>query len=218
MDDVPIWKQELLSGYREFRTEIYPRQKKLYQELGKKGQNPNILVISCSDSRANPSDIFNAYPGEIFVVRNIANIVPPPDTKVGYHGSSAAIEYAVRVLKVKAIVIMGHENCGGIQAYVEQRDTNTAMGESYVADWIKILDAAKIPKCDAKNDSICLEQEMEFAGIRLSLENLMKFSFVKSAVEAGELSLLGAYFSIIKGKLLFADEDGVFKNVPFLET
>ena len=114
----PKWKRKLISGYQEFRAKPYKKHRKLYEQVGTHGQNPDVMVIACSDSRVNPSAIFNAYPGEIFVLRNVANIVPPYDPSTGFHGTSAAIEFAVKALKVDAIMVMGHENCGGVSAYL----------------------------------------------------------------------------------------------------
>jgi len=109
------WKAKLEAGYHGFREGDYIKQKMLYENLGTDGQQPKIMLIACSDSRVDPTDIFNAYPGEMFVVRNVANIVPPLDETSGYHGTSAAIEYAVKNLEVQEIVVLGHESCGGIK-------------------------------------------------------------------------------------------------------
>lgn len=209
----PQWKMNLIKGYQEFRADNYKRQKDLYSELGTSGQSPDIMIIACSDSRADPSDIFNTYPGEIFVMRNVANIVPPFQEDTSYHGSSSAIEFAVKHLKVKAIVVMGHADCGGVKAYMSGATADDE-GFSFIGDWIEILDGAKNRlgvenRCDIDNHI-----EMELAGVLQSVENLLSFPFVKEAVEAGELSLLGSYFSIEQGKLLFANEDGSFGEVP----
>lgn len=215
--NLPKWKQNLITGYQNFRAKPYKRHKDLYEEVGKYGQDPDVMVIACSDSRVNPSAIFNAHPGEIFVLRNVANIVPPYDPSAGYHGTSSAIEFAVKALKVDAIVVMGHESCGGVTAYlagVGAEDKSQNCEHSFLDSWIQILDEAheRLLETDAENaDS---QRQMEYAGVRQSLVNLMGFPFVEKAVNAGELSLLGAYFSIIEGRLLFADKDGVFEEVP----
>jgi len=213
----PKWKKNLIKGYQNFRSKPYKKQKDLYEETGKYGQNPDVMVIACSDSRVNPSTIFNAYPGEIFVLRNVANIVPPYDPSTGFHGTSAAIEFAVKALKVDAIMVMGHESCGGVSAYLaslgveEKRDNDE---HSFLDSWIQILDKAhaRLAESDAENAND--QRHMEYAGVRQSLVNLMSFPFVEKAVGAGELSLLGAYFSIIEGRLLFANKDGIFEEVP----
>ena len=211
------WKQNLITGYQNFRAKPYKRQKDLYEEVGKYGQQPDVMVIACSDSRVNPSAIFNAHPGEIFVLRNVANIVPPYDPSAGYHGTSSAIEFAVKSLKVDAIVVMGHESCGGVSAYlagVGAEDKNQDCEHSFLDGWIQILDTAHERLLETDADNADSQRQMEYAGVRQSLVNLMGFPFVEKAVTAGELSLLGAYFSIIEGRLLFADDDGVFQEVP----
>ena len=205
------WKDRLIEGYREFRAGDFPVQKALYEELGTKGQKPKVMLIACSDSRADPSDIFNAYPGEMFVLRNVANIVPPVDPTEGYHGTSAAIEFAVNVLKVEALVVMGHESCGGIAGCLAGMGHDPDAG--YVGKWVSIINdvrdrvlARNLPK-----DQVTFEMELE--GVRQSLTNLMSFPFVRDAVESGRLSLQGAYFSIIKAHLLMSNEDGEFEVI-----
>ena len=216
---IPKWKQNLVMGYQNFRAGNYGRHKEQYEQTGKFGQNPDVFVISCVDSRVSPSTIFNAHPGEVFVLRNVANIVPPYEPDAGYHGTSAAIEFAVQGLKVKAIMVMGHESCGGVKAFLASLDAEPGVDDSgkeysFVDKWISILDTAhtrlKASDRGAAND----QRQMEYAGVRQSLINLMSFPFVEKAVAAGELSLLGAYFSIIEGRLLFANDDGVFEEVP----
>lgn len=205
------WKDRLIGGYREFRAGDFADQKALYEELGTKGQKPKVMLIGCSDSRADPSDIFNAYPGEMFVLRNVANIVPPVDPTEGYHGTSAAIEYAVTVLKVEAIVVMGHESCGGIQGCLNGMGHDPEAG--YVGKWVSIINDVR-DRVLAKN---LPESEQSFAmeleGVRQSLSNLMTFPFVKDAVESGQLTLQGAYFSIIQAKLMLANEAGEFELI-----
>ncbi len=205
------WKDRLIEGYREFRAGDFADQKALYEELGTKGQKPKVMLIGCSDSRADPSDIFNAYPGEMFVLRNVANIVPPVDPTEGYHGTSAAIEYAVTVLKVEAIVVMGHESCGGIQGCLNGMGHDPEAG--YVGKWVSIINDVR-DRVLAKN---LPESEQSFAmeleGVRQSLSNLMTFPFVKDAVESGQLTLQGAYFSIIQAKLMLANEAGEFELI-----
>ncbi len=214
---IPKWKHNLITGYQNFRAKPYKRHKDLYEEVGKYGQHPDVMVIACSDSRVNPSAIFNAHPGEIFVLRNVANIVPPYDPSAGYHGTSSAIEFAVKALNVDAIVVMGHESCGGVTAYlngVGAEDKKQECEHSFLDSWIQILDTAheKLLETDAENAGC--QRQMEYAGVRQSLVNLMGFPFVEKAVIAGNLSLLGTYFSIIEGRLLFANKDGIFEEVP----
>ncbi len=215
-DNLPAWKQNLVSGYHEFRKGTYRKQKEEYSQLGTEGQYPKTMVITCADSRINPTAIFNAHPGELFSLRNVANIVPPFDDQNGVHGASATIEYAVVVLQVDAVVVMGHESCGGIAAYLD------GLGKTdeteFIGPWISLLDKAYERLDPAfKADGACAttcQTEMEFSGVLQSLDNLMTFPFVEAAVKDGKLSLLGSYFSIIQGKLMFADETGRFKEVP----
>ena len=188
--------EELIAGYRRFRAGVYAQQAALYHELGE-GQSPAIMLIACADSRAEPSDIFAAAPGQLFVVRNVANLVPPymPDGKL--HGVSAALEYAVNVLKVEHIVVMGHGGCGGIQASLSGGE-NPDIGE-FVTPWVTLLDEARKRVLDS--GSINPQFSLELEGIETSLANLMSFPFVKKAVEAGELNLHGAWFAIKHGEL-----------------
>ena len=206
-----LWKDRLIQGYREFRAGDYKAQKALYEELGTKGQSPKVMLIGCSDSRADPSDIFNAYPGEMFVTRNVANIVPPIDTSEGYHGTSATIEYAVKVLKVEVIVVMGHESCGGIQGCLDGMGHDPDAG--YVGKWVSIINDVRdrVLARGLPEDQISFEMELE--GIRQSMTNLMTFPFVREAVESGQLKLQGAYFSIIKARLMMANDEGEFELI-----
>ena len=188
--------EELIEGYRRFRGGVYSKQAALYRELGE-GQSPAIMLIACADSRAEPSDIFAAAPGQLFVVRNVANLVPPymPDGKL--HGVSSALEYAVNVLKVKHIVVMGHGGCGGVQASLAG-DGNPLIGE-FVTPWVSLLDEARDRVLES--GSINPQFSLELEGIETSLKNLLSFPFVLKAVEAGELELHGAWFAIKHGEL-----------------
>lgn len=188
--------EDLIEGYRRFRGGVYAQQAALYRALGE-GQNPAIMLIACADSRAEPSDIFAAAPGQLFVVRNVANLVPPymPDGKL--HGVSAALEYAVNVLNVQHIVVMGHGGCGGIQASLSG-DGNPSIGE-FVTPWVSLLDAAR--QRVLESGSVNPQFSLELEGIETSLTNLMSFPFVKKAVEAGTLRLHGAWFAIKHGEL-----------------
>lgn len=188
--------EELIEGYRRFRGGVYSKQAALYRELGE-GQSPAIMLIACADSRAEPSDIFAAVFGQLFVVRNVANLVPPymPDGKL--HGVSSALEYAVNVLKVKHIVVMGHGGCGGVQASLAG-DDNPLIGE-FVTPWVSLLDEARDRVLES--GSINPQFSLELEGIETSLKNLLSFPFVQKAVEAGELELHGAWFAIKHGEL-----------------
>ena len=188
--------EELLEGYRRFRRGTYSEQAALYRELGE-GQSPSFMMIACADSRADPSDIFNAAPGQLFVVRNVANLVPPYQPDGGLHGVSAALEYAVNVLKVEHVVVMGHGGCGGVAASLAGEGT-PEIGE-FVTPWVRLLEDARDRVVDS--GSVNPQFALELEGIESSIENLMSFPFVKRAVEAGELELHGAWFAIKHGEL-----------------
>ncbi len=207
----PAWKQRLIDGYKAFRAGDYIAQKALYEQLGTKGQNPVVMLIACADSRADPSDIFNAYPGEMFVVRNVGNIVPPVDDNSSYHGTASAIEYGVTVLGVQVIVVMGHENCGGVQACLDGLGHDPDAG--YIGRWVSIMNPVrgKVLSCNHCSQDISFEMELE--NVRQSLDSLRSYPFVKTAIDAGRLSLQGAYFSIIKARLMMSNDQGDFSTV-----
>ncbi|QUL38681.1 carbonic anhydrase [Erythrobacter sp. JK5] len=200
---------ELLRGYRRFREETYPRQRARFKETAIEGQNPKLMIISCSDSRVDPAQIFDVDPGEIFVVRNVAALVPPFETTPGLHGVSAAVEFAVQMLEVKQIVVMGHGRCGGCQAALTQNFASAAPGEGgFVANWINLLSEARQPVAEKHGTTgRKAELAMEFAAIRQSLANLRTFPWISEKEKAGSLKLRGAHFSIVEGMLYSLDED-----------
>ena len=209
-------KDKLIQGYRDFRAGDYPAQKALYEKLGTSGQAPKIMLIACADSRVDPTDIFNAYPGEMFVARNVANLVPAPESNDTYHSTMATVEYAVKVIGVEMIVVMGHESCGGIQGCIAGLGHKPEGG--YVNRWVSQINHVH-DRVKAKGISDeCMQFEMELETIRQSIANLMKFDFVKEKVEAGDLLLQGAYFSIIQARLMLADEELKFETVEVSET
>lgn len=199
---------QLLEGYRRFRNGIYPRQRERFDKTALEGQQPKLMIIGCSDSRVDPAQIFDVDPGEIFVVRNVAALVPPFETTPGLHGVSAAVEFAVQMLEVKQIVVMGHGRCGGCQAALTQNFNAKPLGEGgFVANWINLLSAAREPV--ARNYGTkgrAAELAMEFAAIRLSLANLRSFPWVAEKEREGSLKLRGAHFSISEGMLYSLDE------------
>lgn len=204
---------ELLKGYRRFREGTYPRQKARFDETVAEGQHPKLMIIGCSDSRVDPAQIFDVDPGEIFVVRNVAALVPPYETTPGLHGVSAALEFAVQMLKVRQIVVMGHGRCGGCQAALTGAFDDAPHGEgAFVANWIELLNEAREPIARKYGTSgRKAELAMEFAAIRQSLDNLRTFPWVADKEKAGTLKLRGAHFSIKEGVLYSLDEDtGVF--------
>ena len=204
---------ELLKGYRRFREGTYPRQKARFEETIAEGQQPKLMIIGCSDSRVDPAVIFDVDPGDIFVVRNVAALVPPCEEKPGQHGVSAAIEFAVQMLGVKQILVMGHGRCGGCQAALTDSFGSADQGSGgFIANWIKLLDEpAKIVASKYGTTGRKAELAMEFAAIRQSLDNLRTFPWVAEQEAQGELKLRGAHFSIKEGVLYSLDEDtGVF--------
>lgn len=198
----------LLDGYRRFRDTGWSSNRERWDQLGQ-GQSPEVMVIACSDSRVDPSQIFDVDPGTIFVVRNVAALVPPFETTPGHHGVSAALEFAVQVLKVKEVVVMGHGLCGGCKAALTQDLRGAQLGDGgFVADWISMLDEAREPVAAAHGTTgRTAEREMEQAAVRVSLDNLMTFPCVRSKVAKGELTLRGAFFAIADGVLHVMDDE-----------
>lgn len=200
---------DLLKGYRRFREHTYPRQRARFEKTAREGQHPKLLVICCSDSRVDPAQIFDVDPGEIFVVRNVAALVPPFETTPGLHGVSAAVEFAVQMLEVRQVVVMGHGRCGGCKAALTRSFAEADPGEGgFVSSWIKLLDTARDPVA-ARHGTSSREAElaMEFAAIRLSLANLRTFPWLARKEEDGALKLRGAHFSILEGLLYSLDEE-----------
>jgi carbonic anhydrase len=197
----------LLSGYRRFRETGWEPRRERWARL-REGQDPDVMVIACSDSRVDPAQIFDVDPGEIFVVRNVAALVPPFETAPGHHGVSAALEFAVQFLKVKQIVVMGHGMCGGCRAALTQEMHGTEPGEGgFIADWIGLLDEARGAVAAAHGtDGRVAERAMEQAGVKVSLANLRTFPCIRRKERSGELSLTGAFFAISDGVLHLLDE------------
>jgi carbonic anhydrase len=189
--------KQLIEGYRRFKEGRWPEERAHYEDLARKGQNPNYLVIACSDSRADPATIFNASPGELFVIRNVAGIVPPFETDSGHRGTSAALAFAVVQLGVGNIVVMGHAHCGGVAAALDNR---LVANVPFIGHWIELLEPA-LEHSAHIHDTAERHTAMERDCVRLSLENLMTFPFVAERVKAGTLALHGARFGIANGKL-----------------
>ncbi|MBD2841757.1 carbonic anhydrase [Erythrobacter rubeus] len=200
---------ELLKGYRRFRADTYPRQRARFEETIAQGQHPKLMIIGCSDSRVDPAQIFDVDPGEIFVVRNVAALVPPFETTPGQHGVSAAVEFAVQMLEVKQILVMGHGRCGGCKAALTRSFEGSDRGSGgFVADWIKLLDEAREPVARKHGtNGRKAELAMEFAAIRQSLANLRTFPWLAEKEQSGALKLRGAHFSIREGVLYSLDEE-----------
>jgi len=197
----------LLDGYRRFRETRWSRNRDRWSSL-KDGQSPKVMVIACSDSRVDPAQIFDVDPGEIFVVRNVAAMVPPFETSPGYHGVSAALEFAVQFLKVSEVMVLGHGMCGGCQAALTQSMHGHEHGQGgFVADWIGLLDDVRDPiVAKLGTEGREAEKAMELAAVRKSLVNLRSFPCVRQNERRGTLTLRGAYFAIADGILHVLDE------------
>lgn len=197
----------LIAGYHRFREQGWTPRLERWREL-REGQEPQTLIIACSDSRVDPAQIFDADPGEMFVVRNVAAMVPPFETAPGHHGVSAALEFAVQVLKVKEIVVLGHGMCGGCRAALTQELKGTEPGEGgFISDWIAMLDHVRDPIVQAHGTSSpAALRAMEQAGVKVSLDNLRTFPCIRRKEATGELRLRGAFFAISDGFLHLLDE------------
>ena len=204
--------QRLVDGYTAFLSERLPREQSRYRELAETGQHPEIMVIGCCDSRVSPEVIFDAHPGELFVVRNVANIVPPyaPDGRA--HGVSAAIEFGIGGLKVKHIVVLGHAQCGGVKAFAEEA-APLSPGD-FIGKWMKLMQPAadKTPRGTLSPADYLTR--LEQANIANSLDNLMTFPRLAKLIERGEVATHGAYFGVATGGLLVRDpKTGAFVPV-----
>lgn len=204
---------DLVEGYRRFRSTDWQHEHQRWAELAE-GQSPKVMVIACSDSRVEPAIIFDASPGEMFVVRNVAALAPPFETTPGRHGVSAALEFAVTQLEVEEILVLGHGLCGGCAAALTGQFLNTHHGEGhFIADWVSLLD-------DARKAVLANRQEldgeafveMELRAVQVSLENLRTFPWIAEREANGKLALHGAHFSIAEGRLYVLDEaEGTFR-------
>lgn len=212
-----MFPERLTKGYRAFLEGRFAVERGRYQSLAGSGQSPSIMVIGCVDSRVSPEVIFDAAPGEILVARNVANLVPryesPSEEDPSHqHGTSAALEFAVRALRVRHIVVLGHAFCGGIRAFAT--DAAPLSSSDFIGRWMSQIAPAAKEVTEPKGESDTYLRQLEFASVELSLRNLMTFPFVKGAVEKGELSLHGAYFGVASGKLLVRDnKTGQFEPV-----
>ena len=197
---------KLLDGYRDFMAGRYISERERYSEFAESGQKPEILVIACCDSRAAPETVFNCGPGELFVVRNVANLVPPYAPDGTFHSPSAALEFAVQALRVKHIVVMGHGRCGGIQAALDPADEHLSPGD-FIGKWMSMLTplATQIQASTALTKSE-RQTALERVSVRNSIENLMTFPCVNILEGRGKLSLHGAWFDISTGELWVMDK------------
>ncbi len=196
----------LIAGYHRFRDEEWSQQRARWAELAE-GQSPKTLVIACSDSRVDPTRIFDVSPGELFVVRNIANLVPPFELSKGYHGVSAALEFAVTQLNVAQIVVMGHGSCGGVSASLNHAFEGAPRGRGgFIAEWMSLLEKERDQIVAELGQGPEAVRALEYACVRVSLANLRTFPCIPECEQEGRLKLRGAHFAISEGILYLMDE------------
>ncbi|MCB1520691.1 MAG: carbonic anhydrase [Hyphomicrobiaceae bacterium] len=192
----------LVDRYRRFKFRHFTPNVDQYEELAAYGQHPDVMVVSCCDSRVDPETIFSAMPGELFVMRNVANLVPPFETDGKFHGVSAALEFALLNLRVKHLVILGHANCGGVRAALEQTAAKQTE-DLFISKWMSMLTDARLTVLAKHQGSSSAERlrALEQEGIKTSLKNLRTFPCVDALEKKGRLALHGAYFDIATGTL-----------------
>lgn len=203
--------QRLIEGFRRFQATYYERKRSLFDALAQHGQSPRAMVISCCDSRVDPGMIFSVEPGDVFVVRNVANLVPPYAPSDEYHGVSAAIEFAVQALEVEHIIVLGHARCGGIRALLEGHQA----GGEFIGPWMRIAKGARERAIELTEGEppAATQRCCELEAIKGSLNNLMTFPWIRHRVEAGRLLLHGWYFDLESGDLLWLNDTGEFEVV-----
>lgn len=205
--------ERLANGYRNFMSGRYASERDRYRALAREGQEPHTMVIACCDSRAAPETIFDAGPGELFVVRNVANLVPPYAPDDNYHGTSAALEFAVQSLKVSSVLVLGHGRCGGIRAALSPGATPLSPGD-FIGRWMNMV--APAAETVSKNEIMTSSERqtaLERISIRYSLANLRTFPCVKILESKGRLTLYGAWFDISTGELwVMNPETGDFQR------
>lgn len=200
--------QKLIEGYRRFRQQQWPERRATFERLAG-GQAPRAMVIACSDSRVDPTMIFNAEPGELFVLRNVANLVPPYEPDSAFHATSAALEFAVRLLEVRDLIVMGHAMCGGIHVLLNGAPDPAG---DFLTPWMRIAERAR--RRALARHSPDPQSECEQESVRLSLENLLTFPWIAERVNKGALRLTGTMFDIRSGLLTLLGPGGEFAPVP----
>jgi len=198
----------LRTRYQRFKDGDFQPNAADFEQMAEIGQSPDVMVVSCCDSRVPPEAIFSSGPGDMFVVRNVANLVPPFETCGRYHGVSAALEFAVLNLAVKHIVIMGHSGCGGIKTALDQNAAEQTELK-FISNWMSMLDDVKLRVLSANqtSDKKHIQAELELHGIQASLKNLRTFPFIKELEDQGELNLHGAHFEVGTRLLTVLDEE-----------
>ena len=209
------YMEQLIEGYRRFRQTRWAHERERWAELAE-GQSPQVMILACADSRSDPAEIFDARPGEMFVARNIAALAPPYETSSGFHGVSAALEFAVTQLEVGEILVMGHGMCGGCAAALTGKFDDRRSGHGqFIADWVRMLERAR-DKVRARHTELDRDAflDMEQEAVKVSLANLRTFPWITERERDGRLKLHGGHFSIAEGRLYLLDEEkGAFEPV-----
>jgi carbonic anhydrase len=198
--------QRLIAGYRRFRENGWPERRRLFESLARHGQDPRALVVACVDSRVDPAMIFDAAPGELLTVRNVANLVPPYEPDAAHHGTSAALEFGIRVLEIGHVIVLGHGLCGGVRTLLEGAPR---VGLEFVGPWMSLAEPARdrsmhLPEGTER------QRGCEHELVKVSLTNLTTFPWIAERVAAGKLELHGAWFDIHSGALMTLQPDGSF--------
>jgi carbonic anhydrase len=198
--------QNLLAGYHRFRANGWPEQRRTFETLAEKGQSPRALVLGCVDSRVDPTRIFDTAPGEVLTIRNVANLVPPYAPDSAYHGTSAALEFGIRVLQIPHLIVLGHGLCGGVKALLEGAPVQ---GLEFVGPWMSLAEkaCARVPSGLSPIDR---QRMCEFEVVKSSIENLKTFPWIAERVQSGSLHLHGAWFDVRFGELMLLQPDGTF--------
>lgn len=200
---------QLIAGYHRFRHQKWPERRRMFHELSERGQSPRALIISCVDSRVDPGMIFDCAPGEVLVVRNVANLVPPYGPDMAYHGTSAALEFGIRVLNIPHIVVLGHGQCGGVRALLDGAPEHA---QDFIAPWMEMAKGARTKTTDIPDPVLrqtCCEHEV----VKTSLLNLMTFPWIRQRVHDHTLTLHGAWFAIESGTLQILQPNGQFEDI-----
>jgi carbonic anhydrase len=207
--------ESLIAGYRDFRAGTYRQNEERYRALADHRQKPKALIIACCDSRTDPAMVFQSDPGELFVVRNVANLVPPYEPDSHYHGTSAALEFGIKALEIKDIIVMGHAGCGGIEALYDDCCGKAASGD-FIPSWISLAEpvARKMLATNAELDRHSALRKLEQEAVIASLDRLRTFPFIREREDAGKLRLHGWFYGIGTGLLsIFDPETKVFRDI-----
>jgi carbonic anhydrase len=189
--------QRLIEGFHRFRQGYHAEQRDLYERLATEGQRPRAMVIGCSDSRVDPERLFQAAPGELFILRNVANLVPPYQPDQHYHGASAALEFGVKALEVQDLVVLGHAHCGGVAALLKGQE---AVPTDFIGNWMSIASPARAVAATAPEDQA--HRLCEHETVRISLRNLRTFPWIRERIADGRLRLHGCWFDLASGELV----------------